>query len=430
MVSGQSTEARPLFHLPFEITIEILSRLPVKSLLRFKSVCKDWYALVETPDFISKHLLTHSTPNRTSLLVTTYDRETQNYAMSLVVDDGLSTGPINLDFPFLNRRNYLPIGQQTGINYFYIGGICNGLVCINLSHLGYPLILCNPLTKKFREIPDSKWNGFNGNGYHGYSYTNVNWVSFGFGFHSSAMDYKLIRIVFYASPTREDNVRADLYVMSTDTWREIDVNKLSLFFEEYDFVQILGYSASVVLNGIFYWPAQLILSDEVLLMSFDMGDEVFKKITTPECLDMTWNKANWKFTELNDKLALVISADERAFDVWVLNENEFLWTNQVKLGFQAKLGSFPWLPSYKGNWEDAENTVVGGLKDGELLVAAHKVSGDLKLFLYDTNARKTKDLCFGNVPHESFAYLCAGTLLPVMQVNEIVLNQKNEKRKL
>ncbi|KAG5550444.1 hypothetical protein RHGRI_015416 [Rhododendron griersonianum] len=177
--------------------------------------------------------------------------------MSLVNDDGFSNDPVNLDFPFINRRNDLPIGVQTRMNYLSIGGICNGLACISLS--GYPLILCNPSARKFWEIPNSEWNWLGENSHNCQMY--VKRESFGFGFHRSAHDYKLIRIVSYVTTSIqgdvivsiEDHIRADLYAMSTDTWTEIDVNKLSLVFGKINDVLhdvlIVGCSASAVLNG-------------------------------------------------------------------------------------------------------------------------------------------------------------------------------------
>ncbi|KAJ8549340.1 hypothetical protein K7X08_033047 [Anisodus acutangulus] len=38
-----------------EILCYILSRLPVKTLLRFRSVCKQWRKLISKPDFIADH---------------------------------------------------------------------------------------------------------------------------------------------------------------------------------------------------------------------------------------------------------------------------------------------------------------------------------------------------------------------------------------
>lgn len=41
-----------LLSLPDEIMFEILSRLPVESLLRFKFVCKRWYAIIKDHKFV------------------------------------------------------------------------------------------------------------------------------------------------------------------------------------------------------------------------------------------------------------------------------------------------------------------------------------------------------------------------------------------
>ncbi|KAI8557009.1 hypothetical protein RHMOL_Rhmol05G0300600 [Rhododendron molle] len=412
MASNQSTAARATFHLPFEITIEILSRLPVKSLLRFKSVCKNWYDLIKTPDFISKHLLqTHSTFNSTSLLVTNYNLVPATLQMSLLSIDGLNNGPINLDFPFLNGM----INKYTGMNWFYIVGICNGLVCIHFSPQEFPLILCNPSTRQFQEIPNSEWLD-----------EMIERVSFGFGFHPGANDYKLIRIVHYVSSFEEAVTQVDLYVMSTHTWTNIDANKLSVFFGEindwgeYDI--IVGSTASAVLNGVFYWSACVIPTNEVIVMSFDMGDEVFRKITTPVPLDWCFDEdiwrfieqtdeKFWRFTELKDKLALVIRPDERSLDVWVLNADQNSWTNQFKVG------SFPRISGYVRFGYNGEIRVVGCATIGELVVTDHSGSGDLKLFLYDTETLKRTDLYFGGVLYRS-AYLYTETLLPVTQTNE------------
>ncbi|KAI8561469.1 hypothetical protein RHMOL_Rhmol04G0342200 [Rhododendron molle] len=42
--------------LPHEVVYDILSRLPVKPLCRFKSVSKSWLALITDPHFIKSHL--------------------------------------------------------------------------------------------------------------------------------------------------------------------------------------------------------------------------------------------------------------------------------------------------------------------------------------------------------------------------------------
>ncbi|KAI8566693.1 hypothetical protein RHMOL_Rhmol02G0062100 [Rhododendron molle] len=48
--------SKPLPNLPYEINVEILLRLPVKSLLRFTCACKSWRSLISDPKFAKTHL--------------------------------------------------------------------------------------------------------------------------------------------------------------------------------------------------------------------------------------------------------------------------------------------------------------------------------------------------------------------------------------
>ena len=56
--------------LPEEVMLEILLRLPVKSLLRFKSVCKHWLSLISDPNFAKLHFERSSTSHTHRILYT------------------------------------------------------------------------------------------------------------------------------------------------------------------------------------------------------------------------------------------------------------------------------------------------------------------------------------------------------------------------
>ncbi|KAM0024035.1 putative F-box domain-containing protein [Helianthus debilis subsp. tardiflorus] len=84
--------------LPSEIIEEILSRLPVKSILRFKSVSKPWLSRISDPSFTKLHLTRASAAHRTALFISAYDDSTRKrHLLSAAHDGGPVTHLMTLD---------------------------------------------------------------------------------------------------------------------------------------------------------------------------------------------------------------------------------------------------------------------------------------------------------------------------------------------
>ncbi|KAI3834061.1 hypothetical protein MKW92_038450, partial [Papaver armeniacum] len=73
--------------LPEDVFFEIFVCLPVKSLLRFKSVCKSWCGLIESSDFIYRHADMVDYKSKLGTFICQYD--TSNHFSVLSGDESL-----------------------------------------------------------------------------------------------------------------------------------------------------------------------------------------------------------------------------------------------------------------------------------------------------------------------------------------------------
>lgn len=170
--------------LPEGVMIEILSRLPPESLIRFKCVRKSWYALISDPKFKAKHF-SNSLQHKHVLLkrlVTNNSGNKQNIfsflKLPLSIDRSLSVSDIDLPF-------------DEDFRFFEIRGHSHGLLC--LTDLRKDIFLCNPSTREFHKLPPSilllteppvEPDGYD-------SSTNA----VGFGYDSKSRDFKVVRVV-------------------------------------------------------------------------------------------------------------------------------------------------------------------------------------------------------------------------------------------
>lgn len=160
------------------IVVDILSRLPVKSLLRFRSVSKTWYALITNPNFIKIHLrctnsdklitFSHCLEN---FYVTSCDAEPSDNCSDNVACTSLPVKVFHFD-------------PNACVD---IVGSCNGMVSVHGVIGGKPAsALWNPATKQFRYLELS-----------GDSAASIPLSFIGFGFVSDTCDYKVVEFQFH-----------------------------------------------------------------------------------------------------------------------------------------------------------------------------------------------------------------------------------------
>jgi hypothetical protein len=79
-------------YLPHELIIQILLRLPVKSLLCFKSVCKSWFTIISDPNFaISNFQIAATQSRRILFLSSTIPHEIQSIDFEALVNNHVAS---------------------------------------------------------------------------------------------------------------------------------------------------------------------------------------------------------------------------------------------------------------------------------------------------------------------------------------------------
>ncbi|XP_028755882.1 putative F-box protein At3g22650 [Neltuma alba] len=297
--------------LPQAIVRNILKRLPVKYLLQFQCVCKQWKNLIKDRSFIAEHLH-HSTRHNHSLL---FQRSGG--------DKGVPVDLCSLDCEkqFDEVQN-IPFDSSVRVR---IVGSSNGLLCVERSsYRVHSLFLWNPAIRKIKQVHSNVYD-FEGSIYVGY------------GFSPIVKDYKILR-AYFTEDEYEDEVevnREEVYSLSTERWRKIKFGNLK---------GVNLNSEAVTANGAVFWLGSKLGEEEDLVVSFDMAMETFTLIPMP-ALDRSHKYTGHKLTVYENKIAVIshfiepvsFTTDSWLIDLWVMEEGigapqkRWSWTKKYSL---------------------------------------------------------------------------------------------------
>ncbi|GMI76462.1 hypothetical protein like AT3G06240 [Hibiscus trionum] len=368
--------------LPKNTITDILSRLPVKSLTRFKSVSKNWADLTSNPAFIATHLR-RSSPDPYLLIRRYHSQSGWDYGIWLITDPTLNFGTQLLRIPLEDSLPRFP----------KIAGSVDGLVCLDISPCyASDFLMWNPGTKQFKHLPLPLITS---------SRDNPIWMVFyGFGFDSFNNDYKLVRIVSFRGNDASPFLRVEVYSWREGVWKEIE--------ERFELAMLCGGQDGVVVDGCLNWPAIGLqrFADRKVVISFDMGREVFKTVPLPPVT----RYGNVKVVSYMGLLAvavypLVFAANGNnmnRFEFWVLSDCEDgtkRWTNLVVIeNFSKSL-----VPV--GTWRDREVVFkYMGVRDRE---------NQSSIFLFDPVEQSTRSLAIDCVDFCFEGYSYVESLVPV-----------------
>ncbi|KAG5623373.1 hypothetical protein H5410_008591 [Solanum commersonii] len=224
-------------HLSDETTTNILSRLSVQSLLRFKCISKFWNTLISDPYFNMKH----QSHNSEKLLVGQWCMDTPNifnfYASRLssvqLVEDDVKK--------LVSPSNYKPAIRDR------VYSSCNGLVLLSIAE---DLLIWNPSARESIRIPHLERQS--------------TFLTYGFGYDTINNDYNILKLNY---PNME------ILPLKSGLWRKIS-------YCGRDLLPILCNALMdplTFLHGAFHWVGNF-QEKKLFVVSFSISNETYGEI--------------------------------------------------------------------------------------------------------------------------------------------------------
>nr|GMD44601.1 putative F-box protein At1g19160 [Ipomoea batatas] len=315
--------------LPMDTVIDILARLPVKSLMRFKCVCKFFYSLIKNNrQFMDKHYEFRKGKSHCAVMEfqpESYDPDPEplpNQVFYLIYKESESDDAecIYLDLPNSKTR---------------FVKCCDGMLCLILCRgdlirsdianitspeIIFDVLVLNPFTREVKVLPFIKVPDKSSPNRPRLK------IQFGFGL-SNNKTWKVIMLLSFEHPNWEIDSHEIVMVCSQVgdlwSWRQIDVALDSLYLGS-----LIFGSRDFYFKGKYYWQ-----SGKGHLVWFDIDDEIFGKIERPSNV-----KGLDFFTVMNESIVAVTmrlpcTENEACNEIWVMDENNnnISWNKQKSI---------------------------------------------------------------------------------------------------
>ncbi|XP_004305632.1 PREDICTED: F-box/kelch-repeat protein At3g06240-like [Fragaria vesca subsp. vesca] len=244
MADFRKTKTAMAEHIPEDVMINVLERLPVKSLMRFICVSKRWRFIISDPQFAKSHYKL-SCENQT-IRRRFYLSNSNRFALDSL--DFESPSP-------LLREVRIPF-EQPGIKYWSLRCSCNGLVCAVVSvstSAKYHLYIWNPSTGFLKRLPDPSFCVYS---------MSVSSGFFGIGYLSATDDYKIIK------PGEMLSLRANV-------WKKIHSPLKDLYIPPEEGIRV---------NEALHW----FYARTPSIAAFDLATEEFRTMPLPAALKHTY----------------------------------------------------------------------------------------------------------------------------------------------
>ncbi|KAM5588334.1 F-box protein CPR1-like [Rosa sericea] len=227
-------------YLPEHVIVQIMERLPIKSLIRFTSVSKRWrFIILSDPNFAKSQF--QQTRSRRVLCFDPRESEFESRDLETSWSTGDDSMDRKLRCPFKNPDDELRSLSS-----------CNGLVCATFSPrhtIDLDIYIWNPSTQFYKKLPASPLR-----------VQRVPYVRcYGFGYLSATGEYKVLINNLYSL-----NIEHHIFSSNSNIWKRIAV-PFRLHMDV----------AGTLSNEALHW-----IDKEIL--AFDLAHEKFRTMLLPD----------------------------------------------------------------------------------------------------------------------------------------------------
>ncbi|KAF8100270.1 hypothetical protein N665_0227s0004 [Sinapis alba] len=220
--------------LPEELAVEILARLSMKDLARYRCVCKTWRDLINHRGFAERYR--DISPAR---FVSFYDKGF--YLLDMEGNNLVIKNPHKLDFPL----DQAMIDESTCVLH------CHGTLCVTLNN--HTLIVWNPYSNHFKIVPNPG------------IILDSNII--GFGYDPVSNDYKLVTFIDQLGSST-----AQVFEFRTGSW----VETVQVPYPDWHYRERVG----TFLDQYIYWIAYRSNVDRFILC-FNLSTYEYRKLALP-----------------------------------------------------------------------------------------------------------------------------------------------------
>ncbi|GLT37105.1 hypothetical protein SLA2020_114410 [Shorea laevis] len=306
--------------------MDILSRLPITTLVTCRCVCKRFLHLISDPEFAHLHL----TRSPISIMIKTLPpiNGSKRLQVAQIEDNGAGFGVTKLEF---TAKDSIPTCEFSHMNS------CNGLLCLVGLEKDNSVYVCNPILGEYITLASPS------NGRHRGSFG-------GLGYSAVTDQYKVLQTFYPLNESDHRYVEVEICTIGTGTWRSIGVGPKDLV--------TLPFNS--FLNGTLHW-ANCSPSGSQFIHTFNFVTERFGAVSPPARFSEEDKKFidSFRIGVLGGCLYAIFFENSLRLDIWIMKEYGVTesWTKQF-----AVENLYP----RKHSWDVYEPVIV--LNNGEILL--------------------------------------------------------------